>query len=253
MDELADILHTDAIRMRYFKGSTDKLIVVFCGVGTQRSQPPPIEMFASATQGAQHHALFVTDASRCWLNTPGFDVQIASAVQRVAARILPSKVTLIGNSMGGTMALLLSNMIPCDSVLAFAPQFSVHPEIVPEELRWSYFRNKIERFSYPQIDELDPQSRTIQIVHGDSPDELVHALRFPQLQRLRHYIVPGTDHHLIKKLKTDGALTTLVKHAINQRPGRFRGAMQKHGAMFRSEYEAQHPFALDNVALRLTG
>lgn len=240
MNDLENLVDDDGLRISYCAGKSDKLVVVFSGVGTKRFEQPRIEMFNAATQHLQHHALFVTDANRSWLNAPGQDLLIASTVAKVVAQLSPASVTLLGNSMGGTQALLLSNLIPCTSVLAFSPQFSIHPNVVPEELRWMYFRRKIRHFTYPYVTNLNASNKLIQIVHGDTPDERVHAMRFEHTAQLRHYILPGMDHNLVKKLKNDGALNVLIKHAINRHPRRFRGILRDYGARFRSAYEVEN-------------
>ncbi len=104
--------------------------------------------------------------------------------------ISATRVVAIGNSMGASMALWMSQHVHFETVTALVPQVSVHPEIVPEEIRWMRFCKRIETYRFKQIDRLDAPDTRYFVFHGGSEDELVHAHRFPQIANGRHYIVP---------------------------------------------------------------
>ncbi|WP_210878034.1 hypothetical protein [Roseovarius autotrophicus] len=135
------------------------------------------------------------------------------------------------------MALHLSAMLGFETVLALTPQYSVNPAVVPDERRWSYFRNRIEQFHFDRIDGLTPERSRYVIVHGDGPGELDHALRFPQLPGLAHFILPGMDHQLAVTLKARGVLRPLVRAVIEGRGPRIRRLIEAQGGLFRSAYD----------------
>ena len=233
LQQTLELIHDKSpLRMSYWRGSSDKLVVVFNGVGTKPNEYPRNEFFKSATNNGKHHALFVSDISRSWLNGEGIDRQIVDCVRKVAADKRVAETHLIGNSMGGTMALLLKDMIGARSVLSFVPQYSVSPDIVPEEKRWMRFRKKIESFQYPVVTLEYKAEQSVFILHGGADDELVHANRFPQLRGIRHFVFPEQDHNLCRHLKAKGQLAPMITAAIDGRPYVFRRLVEANGGMF---------------------
>ena len=226
----------DPLKVGYVPGHTNRLVVVFSGVGNRREAQQPFEFFKTATQDSANHALFICDTSRSWLNADGVDREIIRVVAETAARIGDAEIHLLGNSMGATMALMLKDQIPAKTVLAFVPQFSVHPKIVPEETRWRHFRKNIKVFKYPQIELAPNPNQTAFIVHGSVPGELLHAYRFPDVPGVRHFIVEGQGHSMTKRLKRAGKLAGLIEAAFDARPYKFRRLMRRSGGVFMKDY-----------------
>lgn len=236
--KLQDLVIAPPLRIHFTPGEKDTLVVCFAGVGTARHAPPAIEMAGSATMGGRYPVMFVTDENRSWLNTPGMAQRITEEIARMARGLAATRIVGLGNSMGATMALHLSMVVDFDTVLALTPQYSVNPAVVPEERRWSYFRNRIEHFRFDRIEALRPERTRYAIVHGDGPGELEHALRFPQIPGVAHFILPGMDHNLAATLKTRGVLPPLVRAAIEGRGPRIRRLIEAQGGLYRSAYEA---------------
>ncbi|MRU15593.1 hypothetical protein FDP25_09140 [Roseovarius sp. A21] len=191
-----------------------------------------------ATAEGENHVLFVIDESRSWLNSPGMAERLIATIEDVALQIGAKRLVGLGNSMGATMLLHLSRDVAFDTILAFTPQYSVDPAIVPEERRWRFFRRQIENFRFPAVQGLRPEKTAYFILHGDEADELIHALRFPPSQRVSHLILPGYGHRLAIKLKRKGALPTLVNLAIEGRHHRLGKRLMRLGAIPRHIFEA---------------
>lgn len=217
-----DTLIAPPLRIRFCPGNSDRLIVCFSGVGNKRHQEPPIEFFKTIDAGVPNPVLFISDQNRSWLNTPGMDTSILNAIQETRERIRANEVAFIGNSMGASMALFLANQIDVDCVIAFTPQYSVNPTILPEENRWGFFREKIEKFHYRSLDNWPDQTTTF-VLHGSSPDEQMHAKKFPAApENVSHFILRGFDHRLAEQLKSTGTLKPLVNAMMQRKPRRVR-------------------------------
>ena len=236
--ELEQVFAAPPLQITYSRGHSEKLVVVFSGVGNNPHEYPPIEFFQSATEGARNHALFISDMSRSWLNGDGVSDQIVEVIKRVAKEVSTSEIHLMGNSMGGSMALWIKDLVPAKTVLSFVPQYSVCPEIVPEEKRWMRFRRKIKFFKYPEITLNRTPNQNVFIIHGGSPDELIHARRFPRVRGVGHFILPHQDHNLSRYLKRKGHLDILVSAALNGQNYRFRRLLEQSGGMFIQQFEA---------------
>ena len=228
----------DDLRIAHVPGRSATLVVSLSGVGTRPSRMPPPEFFRLATRGGAHHGLFVADAGRRWLNAPGMAEEIVGAVRAVAAEIGATRIVAVGNSMGGTMALHLAGLVPFDGVLAFVPQYSVDPDIVPEEARWMRFRRRIADWPHRVVTLDGLAGRQVFVLHGATADELHHARRFPRLDGVDHHIFPVAGHRLARDLKEAGRLDAMIGHLIDGRPRLLRRAIRQAGGVSRGTFEA---------------
>lgn len=238
MPTLHDILISPALCLRYLPGRSGRLVVCFSGVGTKRGEEPAVEFYKMASNNGENHVLFVTDKSRSWLNSLGMADTIATTIREFMARFDLTSLHALGNSMGGTMALHLAQSVEFDNVIAIAPQFSVDPNIVPEETRWKHFRKQIPAFIYPKV-EIDGDSKTqFYVMHGGSYNEQIHAQHFPMNDATTHIIFPALDHNLAKTLHQNGDLKNLVLHGLNSRRWRFRRHAAALGGVLRARHDA---------------
>jgi pimeloyl-ACP methyl ester carboxylesterase len=204
------------------RGPSDTLVVCFSGIGTDPEQSPPYEFARSATQTGQHNTLFIADPNRIWLNGAGLLEEICAEVEQMRAETGATRVVAAGHSMGGCSALTLPGFVKVDTVLAFAPQMSVHPEIVPDETRWMMYRDRIQDYRIRSIeDHLASATRYI-VLHGRHGREAPQRDRFPRRDNLRHFILPHTHHNVPQRLKKEGVLDTGFDQAISHHPRRWR-------------------------------
>ncbi len=225
------------LAMSYLPGAGDTLVISLAGVGTQRGVQPPPEFFKISAGGGENHVLFVSDASRSWLNGPGIAARIVAEVERCAAEIKPARIVALGNSMGGSMALLLAGLTRIDTVIAVVPQFSAKLSRVPEEKRWAFFRKKIADWPFEAIDRLPTDRSEVYIFHGDTPDEAIHRDRFPSDPKAKHFVFPGMDHNLAKTLRRQDHLGEIMALAIRGKPWQARRAIARAGGVARADYD----------------
>ncbi|MEO1494939.1 MAG: alpha/beta hydrolase [Pseudomonadota bacterium] len=235
---LQDLLIADPLHMRYLPGHGRRLVVSFSGVGIDRSRVPQPEFFRTASGGGANHVVFVADAARCWLNAPDMAEQITDTVLALRDRIGAEEIVAIGNSMGGTMALMLAPRIGFDRTVALAPQFSVHPDVVPDENRWPHARRKITEYRFRQVEDLPPEGSVTYLLHGDDDEELRHALKFQRSPLYDHYIFPQYGHRLARRLRRFRHLDRMMRWAIGGRRRRFRNYCRDIGVLTRREFEA---------------
>ncbi len=228
--------------LHYLPGRTGKLVVALAGIGTRPDRAPEPEFVASAHDGGQNHVLFVSDNSRSWLNHPGLAEAITAAVRGLAAQIGAERVLALGNSMGGTMALMLAPMLRPDFILAFVPQFSIHPDLVPDETRYEDYSRSIAQWRYPAVPDLEAAGIGAIIVHGNRSREGLHWRRFPQAHsRVLHFIIPRAGHSLARLLNTEGRLHPMIRAAARGNVFRIRQIIREAGGVSRHIYETRHP------------
>lgn len=237
MLEFTSLYDKHPLRIEATIGSSRTLIVSFTSVGTERDKWPPKEFIGIASQGGKNHVMCITDISRSWMNGDGLDRLI---VTKISDYILDNGITnlmSLGMSMGGYNALLLGRMMPVQRVIAFTPQYSVHPDVVPEETRWLFFRKQIKKWPHREMNRLPKDPAKVFIFHGDSEDEKRHWKRYPGADNVKHYIFAGADHSFVGRLKKGHVLRKLIIAGMNDRPGRLGKVVARAGGVRREDYD----------------
>ncbi|MCG6904505.1 MAG: hypothetical protein LJE68_17685 [Rhodobacter sp.] len=228
-------------------GSSNRLVLSLAGVGPRRSGTPPIEFIGSASNDGENHVLFISDPSRCWMSQPGVVGGIVKLVQNYRDQHGITEITALGNSMGGFAALRLPELMPIETVISFSPQFSVHPDLVPEEQRWKFHTSKITNWHFRDVGPLETSGTEYFIFHGDAESEAFHWLRFPWHTRLNHFIFRGMNHELASRMQKRRLLRQVIKHSIEGRSRVLRIAMERSrfGRRFevlrREDYHQKYP------------
>ena len=124
----------------------------------------------------------------------------------VIRQIKTEKVYTIGSSMGGFNAILFANMYKVDKVLAFAPQYSMEPTVVPWEDRW---RKQItwKKFKYPRL--TFNNWTTYNVITGHKGADRRHTDMFPSKKNINIQTVYG-NHMVAENFKKTGNLYTLI-------------------------------------------
>ena len=197
------------------RGRSKTLVVSFAGVGQERDVAPPAEFYGSATQMGENHTIFVSDAQRSWMNYPGMADRLIKLIKVYQRQNDIDHTVLLGNSMGAFAAIVLADLIKVDTVIAFTPQFSAHPDRVPHETRWSQFRHAITDWRFPDVGEMAQEETAYYIFHGDAPSEVMHWEQFPMGDHINHYILQGGGHNVARLLQRRGKLKQIVYAAIH--------------------------------------
>ena len=192
----------------------DHLIVAFAGIG-QRLGGIPFE-FNTSLGEADARVLFVRDADRRWYQ---YDTEVINHVVRqirdTAAAVGATRLSCIGNSMGGFGALMFGALCAADAILAFVPQTTVLPQHMAAmgDYRWPEHRNKIEAYTYPDLNALSGTKGRVTVHYGvDDALDAAHANRLTwRSERIAH---AGCKHNVAKVLRERGELVTAIRSAL---------------------------------------
>jgi pimeloyl-ACP methyl ester carboxylesterase len=207
METLAEC---EKLRVRYQKGDTTTLVVSFTGV-LHGMGDLPVDEFRGSTRG--HHGLFISDLSCSWYNSAGTAERIVDLVQKTRSQINADKVVTIGNSMGGFGAILFARLVEANTAIAFAPQFSVKPDLIPSENRWRALVARIDEWRFPTPLPLRAKTHYF-IFSGSEPCECEHARRFERARNVTKFIISG-GHGVAQGLKDTGQLGASVRACID--------------------------------------
>ena len=201
-------------RLAYIRGNGNRLVVSMSGVGNRRRFFPPWEFIATASDNGRNHVLLVSDIERSWMNSPILPELIANEIERIKSTEQIDEVVALGNSMGGFMALVLPQYTLLNRIVAISPQFSMHPDIMPEEERWAYWQERIGTFRHEDVGDIDPKKRGYFILHGGTKRENIHWGMFHHIPKLHHYILKGKGHQVIVAMKGSGLMRDVLHLAI---------------------------------------
>lgn len=215
-------LTTDDLVTWEHRGKSDKLVVCFSGIGKDVASCPPYEFARAATGDGDHNVIFVADPNRTWLNGPSLLDRIRDEIDVFKDACGAARVIAMGHSMGGFSALVAPSITRIDEVLAFAPQISVHPDIVPDETRWAVYRERITHFEIKSAADHFRDGTAYTIINGRHSREAPQRDLVPQLGNLRHYIIPRTHHNVPQRLKNMNCLAEVVRFAIEGRPRKLK-------------------------------
>ncbi|MFG1425997.1 alpha/beta fold hydrolase [Roseixanthobacter glucoisosaccharinicivorans] len=182
-----------------------------------------IQEFSSslAAQQRRRHVAFMRDSTARWYNSID-----PALIDSFSASQSDRQIVTLGNSMGGFAAILLSLLLPnAIGSIAFCPQFSVHPEEVPFETRWTEYISAIAEWRFrtclPQTWN-HPKSVTHTIFCGErEPADIRHAeLILHHAQNpARAFILSGCGHNVARHIKAHHALAPLLDALISGNSG----------------------------------
>ncbi len=192
---------------RLGKGEGARAVLCFTGVGLGMGGVQT-EEFVGISQRIGGSSIFVTDKRRTWFN--GIDP--ADLQRRLEPLIDGREVVTLGNSMGAFGAIWATSFLPVASAIAFAPQFSVHPGIVPRETRWREWRDRIEAWHYPDLTRHFTGGARYFTFNGAEDEE--HWSHFKSGENQTHVLVPETGHDVAKTFKERGILGDVIADCL---------------------------------------
>ena len=208
MLDIHTVYEDDDIAVRRGGYGQGRLFVVFTGIG-HATGAVPREEFVGCAEKLGGSALFISDLNRTWYNGPGVYERILSVISSVS----PRSVVTVGNSMGGFGAILFPAPLKAKAAIAFVPQATVDPSLMPTETRWTEYVGRIKRFRFRHLrDHMDP-AIAYHVIHGDDEMELAHHREFPDGPNVHKTILPG-GHDVTATLKNQGLLFPILRDAL---------------------------------------
>jgi hypothetical protein len=143
-----DLLFDDeTCRIVHERGDNGRAVISFAGVGYALGGIQ-VEEFRRSLDGSHFDIYYVIDKERRWYNRC-YDAVLATINRSLGERRIAETFTL-GNSMGGFGAVLFAGALAeCRRAIAFSPQSSVCPVVVPFEDRWREWTQYISDWRVP--------------------------------------------------------------------------------------------------------
>ena len=165
-------------------------VISFSSIGRGRKYIQQNEFFNLTKK---YNVIFVKDISRSWLNNVDTNY-IKSSLKK-------NNNYAIGHSMGAFNAIIYSTLHPIKKVIAFSPQFSIHPKISKDNTFLNFAAN-ITEWKYKRLKFTNKTNYLL--VFGDSEKEKYHMSMIPKRKNIKLLILKNCDHNTaphLKKLK----------------------------------------------------
>jgi alpha-beta hydrolase superfamily lysophospholipase len=168
--------------------SKKKTGLVFSSIGSGTKYIQNEEFFYLTKK---YNIIFIRDITRSWLN----NVDIKLIKKNLNKRRVDFT---IGYSMGGFNAIIFSTLHKVKKVIAFSPQFSIHPKISKDKTFLNY-ASRIKEWKYPQLKF--SENTDYFLIFGDNSLEKYHGSLVPKKKNIKIIYIKNSDHEIIKKLK----------------------------------------------------
>jgi len=155
--------------------------------------------------------VYVPDKLRSWGNSLDFNFIADSVLSSIEGQ----DVHVIGNSMGGFLAAIFPNYMSVKTAVVFSSQFSVDPNIVPEERRWMGYRKNIKVYRFSSLEGNIAPNTKYYFFSGAEEAEEIHWRRIPKRDNVLNFVVESSGHDLASDLKRKGILYELI-HACQE-------------------------------------
>ncbi len=194
-------------------GEQETVLLSFTGIGHAMGglEIQKTEFFG-AGRGFDN-VIFISDLVRSWGNSLDFDEILAALRPFVEGR----KLFAIGNSMGGFLGVVMSNLLKIDTVVAFVPQFSVSGRVFWTEHRWRNHRVHIKEYKIPSLADQFNATTQYYLFSSNSWPDRKHWKRFPAGPNIDNIVLKDGAHNLAAGLKESGKLSGLIEACFTGR------------------------------------
>ncbi len=174
----------------YFYQNKKITVISFSSIGRGRKYIQQNEFFHLTKK---YNVMFVKDITRSWLNNVD--------VNYIKSSLKKNNNYAIGFSMGGFNAIIFSTLYPIKKVIAFSPQYSIHPKISKDNSFLNFAAN-ITEWKYKKLKFSNKTDYLL--VFGDSDKEKYHMSMIPKQKNIKLMVIKNCNHNTathLKKLK----------------------------------------------------
>lgn len=186
----------------------------------------PFEFFR-VTQELDVNKVFLRDLNQIWYqaglkgHTTGID-DTAELLRQTIESISPSRVIVVGNSMGGYAALLFGILLAADSVHAFVPKSLLNaPEYLHNKESYlelnDHYPDTYFDIKQIMLDHIGVASKTELHVYFDPANAMdkKHADYLGSLRQISlHRVRAGGSHAVVKELNQTDRLKNIIRTAL---------------------------------------
>jgi hypothetical protein len=214
-------LHEDkALKIFYDPGEGNTTLVSFSGIdfdtfGFGDYNPDAIDRpeFVKITAGLVGDRFWIIDKLRSWGSLMDWDW----IHNFISPYLHEKRVIALGNCMGGTNAIKFAYHTDVDRVIAFTPHWSIHPDIITQEIfdkRTIALRARVVASGWKSLEGMFRPMTTY--IHFWTPDaiDVPHMIAYPTIPNIEKIFFPTSEHSIARLLKSKGVLYDILDQCI---------------------------------------
>ena len=182
---------------QYYTGKA-KTVLSFSSIGGGTKHIQGEEFFHLTKK---YNVIFIRDITRSWFNN--VDIKL------IKKNITKNNCYAIGHSMGGFNAIIFATTHKIKKVIAFSPQFSIHPEITKDSTFKNY-ASRIKKWKYPKL-KFSKNTKYL-LIFGDDSKEKYHSNLIPKRKNIKIIYLKNCRHNTAEKLKRANKLYPLINN-----------------------------------------
>jgi hypothetical protein len=186
----------------YFNNNKKTTVLSFSSIGRGRRYIQQNEFFYLTKK---YNVLFIKDITRSWFNN--IDIKYIKS-------FLKKNNYAIGFSMGAFNAIIFSTLYPIKKLIAFSPQFSIHPKI-SEDDSFLNFAAQIKKWKYNKL-KFSKNTKYL-LIFGDNNKEKYHMSMMPKQKNIKIIVLKNCDHNTALHLKKKGDLEKIINKFFNNK------------------------------------
>jgi len=186
----------------YFNNNKKTTVLSFSSIGRGRRYIQQNEFFYLTKK---YNVLFIKDITRSWFNN--IDIKYIKS-------FLKKNNYAIGFSMGAFNAIIFSTLYPIKKLIAFSPQFSIHPKI-SEDNSFLNFAAQIKKWKYNKL-KFSKNTKYL-LIFGDNNKEKYHMSMMPKQKNIKIIVLKNCDHNTALHLKKKGDLEKIINKFFNNK------------------------------------
>ena len=214
-ETLITLLDNEFVKISYFDKKSDDVVLSFSSTPRlPQGEEIAEEQFIRTLSSNNVTGIFIIDKQSSYGNKINFG-EIAATIAPII--INAERVHAVGYCMGGFLAILMSKVISLHSVVAITPQWSIHPDILPESSYLREFTNRIDSWEVISLENSFNDTTKYFIFNSNDADDQYQIQFFPEQENLEIFeFGPATGHDLPEAL--GGKLEELMFACINDNP-----------------------------------
>ena len=195
----------------WFLRRSAQLIVTFDNLSSVGMFTPAQPWLLARSERAGVSILGLIAKRKDWYRNPDTAALITDLAEAGLFRQF-GRVTFMGASMGGFAALAFSALVPGSHVLAFSPQSTLAPALVPFDRRYRYAQKKWDWTTPEFLDAATSVAKAASVTLVYDPFEREDKLHGQRLDgpNVRHIHTDHLGHKAIRVMKEAGGLDALV-------------------------------------------
>tara|TARA_B110000503_G_scaffold50446_1_gene81698 strand:- start:111 stop:755 length:645 start_codon:yes stop_codon:yes gene_type:complete len=181
----------------YFNNNKKITVLSFSSIGRGRKYIQQNEFFHLTKN---YNVLFIKDITRSWFNN--IDIKYIKSLLKV-------NNYAIGFSMGAFNAIIFSTLYPIKKLIAFSPQFSIHPEFSKDDA-FLNFAARIKEWKYKKL-KFSKNTKYL-LIFGDTEKEKYHMSMIPKQKNIKIIILKNCNHNTALYLKKREKLEKVINN-----------------------------------------